>query len=191
MRWQTISPTTALRIAQRTITFLFPTITAEQHTSMRQPPWTVCYSEELPIKTNTSKVAMSFKPMYKLRLSYGVNAASLRTARISPRYSSRHQSRQSKASSSTMNQPYQTRKDAHLCTATQEPLPMEETILLIVHRGALCAIVGLGIDHKFAVNMLLSTSFIDCIISRIFPADRKVVPWHSHSIAILVAMQRD
>lgn len=34
--------------------------------------------------------------------------------------------------------------------------------------------------------MLLGTSFIDCFVRSIFPSERKVVSWLSHSLAISV-----
>lgn len=42
----------------------------------------VCYSEELPRTSNTSNVAVFFKLTYKLRLSYGVGAASMSISKI-------------------------------------------------------------------------------------------------------------
>lgn len=78
---------------------------------------------------------------------------------------------------------------SHLRTTTHEPLRMEETILLHVRLDYLCVIVWFDIVLYLAVDMLLSTSFIDCFIRKIFRSERKFVLRRFHPVAILSAMQ--
>lgn len=70
------SNTNHLHSKQRTTSFLFCAITAQPLTSMRTPPSTVSYSQDLLFTTNTLNVAICSEPMYKFRLSYDDNAIS-------------------------------------------------------------------------------------------------------------------
>lgn len=72
-----------------------------------------------------------------------------------------------------------------LQTATEQPLHVKEKILLHVRFEYLCVEAWFGIVFNLAVDIFISTSFIDKLIRGIFPSKRKVVSWHSDSVAIL------
>lgn len=75
VRWQSIAPTTAIRIISRGRSLSFPYNYCKNADTKTKAPPTICYAEELPHTTNTSNVAICYKPKYNLHLSYGVNAA--------------------------------------------------------------------------------------------------------------------
>lgn len=66
---------------------------------------------------------------------------------------------------------------------------MKGTILLHDRLGDLCARVWFGIVPNLAVGMLLGTYFLVHCIRGIFQVEGKVVPWHSHPVAIILATQ--
>lgn len=58
--------------------------------------------------------------------------------------------------------------------------------LFYVLLSALYVWIWFGIVHNLAVDMLFDMSSIDQFIHRLFPTERKVVPWHSCTVALLV-----
>lgn len=152
---------------------------------------TVCYSVELSLTTNTLNVAISSKQTHKLRLSYCFNAATICTA-IDLLNSGAGNS----LVSSTLCPPQTTNcikreKMPHFCTATQEPLYMEVSILLNIRLRDICVRVWSEIFHKLAVKMLLGTIFVDRFLRKLFLAKHEVVPWQFHLVAILPSTQCD
>lgn len=98
---------------RQTTNFLFLAVTAQPPTSRQKSPSATWYSEEPPPSANTSITLICSNSTYKLRLSYGVHAASMRTVTILL-YTGDGINLVSllDASSPTMQQPHQTRKDA-------------------------------------------------------------------------------
>lgn len=76
-------------------------------------------------------------------------------------------------------------KDAYLRTVTQIFLHMDCLILLQVRFGTSLVRLWFGVVPNLAIDMLLSTSVINHLIQSIFSSEQKVVPWHSHPVAIL------
>lgn len=77
-------------------------------------------------------------------------------------------------------------KHAQRTNSDTEALTYERQDTPHVRFGAPCVRVWFGIVSSLAIDMLLCSSFIDRFVHGIFPSDRKVVPLHSNSVAILV-----
>lgn len=74
---------------------------------------------------------------------------------------------------------------ASVRTAAQQPSRMHGKILLYIQFGALIVRIWFGIVPNLAVDILLSSSFIDRIFCGIFLSEQKVVPWQCHAVPIL------
>lgn len=64
-------------------------------------------------------------------------------------------------------------------------MSIESTIKLVVLLGGPHIHVTFGAVDKFIVKIFLGTSYIDRSIARIFPLERRIVPFHFRPVAIL------
>lgn len=111
---------------QQTNNFFFSAINAPPPPSIWTPSSAVCYSEEHLITTKTSIFAKYYKPMYKIRLSYDLIAAFMRTfPRLLDTEACINQFNPIFLPSQGTNRINRV-KIPHLCTATQELLCMEK-----------------------------------------------------------------
>lgn len=72
-------------------------------------------------------------------------------------------------------------------TATYQLLHVKGDVLLQICFVSLCVRVLFSISTNVAFDVLLGTKFINRICRGTYPCKRKVVLWHSHSVAILSA----
>lgn len=147
--------------------------------------------EALLLDTTSTKVLFCAKRTYKLRVCYGIHVYTLpATERLLDTGAERNLSQ-----TKFIHQDYMSRnkhKDlSKLLTATMEPVRLHETILLHLRIGDLTARVWSGIVPILAVDVLLGTSFIDLFVRSNFPSERKVVPWYSQLVGILVNSKRE
>lgn len=69
---------------------------------------------------------------------------------------------------------------------TKQPLTLDCLIVLHLCTGDLQIRMWIGVASHIAVNKLVGTFFFHRFMREIFPSYRKIVHWHSHSVAILV-----
>lgn len=57
---------------------------------------------------------------------------------------------------------------------------------MFVRMGDLCVHDWLGIVESVPVDVLVGTSFTDRCIRGTFPMERKIIPWHSRRVSVLM-----
>lgn len=75
-----------------------------------------------------------------------------------------------------------------LRTATRETVKVEGIVRTFVQIGDLRVRAWSGVVENLAVDILLGTSFIDRFIISILAGERKVVPYHSCSVSIILSL---
>lgn len=139
----------------------------------------MCYHDELPPPSNTSKVTIWTKPTHRRQLSIKIT---LFTMQITQSIFDT-KARLSLVNMNLIFQPWQ-----HLIKrgsllkisiATEQTLHVEGKILLHVRLGSFCVGVRLGVVPNLAVDMFLGTPFIGRSTRRIFLSERKFVLWIS------------
>lgn len=77
------------------------------------------------------------------------------------------------------------RKDVlQLQTPIKQPLPLGGLMLLHLHPGKLSTRIQFTVALHLAAKILLGAFIIDRFIYKIFPVERKAVPWHLQIVAI-------
>lgn len=140
---------------------------------------------------NMSNVAFCLKPTNKLRLRSIFNASSTRTDTCLL---------DKKASTNLLKPVFyldkwptasNTEKCLNFAPAAKEPPRIEGMVLLHDRLSDICVRIWFSIVQNLTFNMLLATLSIYLFILGLLSAQRKVVSWHSHSVAVLLATEPD
>lgn len=170
-------------IRRQTINFLLQSL-YNCHLEERKPASTVCYRKMLPLMENTSNFAICSKPTEKRILSYRFIAAPLPPAKCLFDTSSGLNLTNPTVLPLQWTICIERGKRPYHCTGMEDPLNMEETIILQPRLGDLRVRVWFAVVHSLAGKLLLGTSFMDRFTRKFSPIECKAVPWRSHPQAI-------
>lgn len=123
---------------QRTASFHFPTFSLQPLSPSQKLSTTVAYNAELPLSIHTSNIAIYSRSTYKLRLSYGINAAFMRTATCLVDTRAGVNLVNPTILPSQWTSRIKRKKMSHLRTAAHEPPRLEGILLPHVHPCDLC-----------------------------------------------------
>lgn len=145
---------------------------------------------ELPeISVKSADIAFTAKPTYRFCVTYRISIFAVHTANcFLNKKAGVKRICLSKKPPSRIS-PIKRKDIPQLQAATKQPLTFDGLILLYLRLKKLSTRVWFGVAPHFAVEILLEILFIDRFICENFLVERKVVPWHSEPLAVLVFKQ--